>query len=370
MLIFWTILIAILTAVACSICGVYLVVKRETFLSEGLSHAVLPGILVAFLVFQDRTSPWLIITAGLSGLVMVWLVQLITNTKLVEKDAALGIVFSGLFSIGVILSRLNLKNVHFHADCIIDGNLEYAPLKGLSIGGYYLGPQAFVTLLTINLLLIGFVGLFYKEMKLNSFDQSTSKLLGFRPNLLHTAWLAIVSITCVAAFEIAGTILVVALIIAPPTAANLLVNRLSQMLVVSALLGAFAAIIGVAVGLQLDIAASGPIAATSGFLFLLIVLVAPKRGIISRWQQRAGQRARLLETLVLTLTESKPIHQLAIVTNIQCPPQQVQRAISRCRNRGLVQLDAEQMVSITNKGSALIELRSNARDQTVSLKGQ
>ena len=89
-LVLWTLLIAITTAVACSLCGVYLVVKHESMVAEALSHAVLPGIIVAFVIFQDRSSPWLIISAGLSGLLMVWLVQTIRNTRLVDGDAASG----------------------------------------------------------------------------------------------------------------------------------------------------------------------------------------------------------------------------------------------------------------------------------------
>ena len=93
-LIAWTLVIGIVTAVACALCGVFLVVKRESFISEGLSHAVLPGIILAFAIFRDRSSPWLVISAGLSGLIMVWLVQAISLTRRVDKDAALGIVES------------------------------------------------------------------------------------------------------------------------------------------------------------------------------------------------------------------------------------------------------------------------------------
>ncbi len=298
-LLFWTFAIAILTAVACSLAGVLLVAKRESFISEGLSHAVLPGIILAFLVFRDRSSPLLIISAGVSGLVMVWLVQAIVRTGRIHQDAALGIVFSGMFSVGIIASSLKLKNVHFHAHCIIDGNLAFAALESCDVGGVYLGPKAFVSMLVCLILLVVFICVFFKELKLMAFDETSSRMFGFRPGLLHTVWLAIVSIVAVAAFETAGTILVVALMIAPPAAANLMTNRLSTMFVVSGIIGAVAAGCGVALSWPMAIAPAGPIASMAGLVFLLVVFFAPSHGLVSQWRTRRHLRARLLEFLKL-----------------------------------------------------------------------
>ncbi|MFK7767106.1 MAG: metal ABC transporter permease [Mariniblastus sp.] len=296
-LLLWTFAIAILTAVACSLAGVLLVVKREAFISEGLSHAVLPGIILAYLFFQDRNSLWLIVSAGLSGLIMVWLAQAIMRTGRVNQDAALGIVFSGMFSVGIIASSMKLKNIHFHAHCIIDGNLAFAAIKPFEIGGVYLGPKAFVSMAFCLALLIGFITIFFKELKLMAFDEPTSHMLGFRPKVIHTLWLAIVSIISVAAFETAGTILVVALMIAPPAAANLLTTRLSTMFVISGLIGALTAIGGVALSMPLEISPAGPISSAAGFLFLIVVFLAPATGILSQWRSRSLQRRKLLEAL-------------------------------------------------------------------------
>ena len=296
-LLLWTFVIAILTAIACSLAGVMLVVKREAFISEGLSHAVLPGIILAFLVFQDRSSPLLIISAGLSGLLMVWLVQAIVLTGRVKQDAALGIVFSGMFSVGIITSSLKLKNVHFHANSIIDGNLAFAAIDHFELGGYDLGPKAFVCMLACVVGLLGFIALFFKELKLMAFDQCAAHMSGFRPKMLHTVWLAIVSITAVAAFETAGTILVVAMMIAPPAAANLLTQRLSTMFLISAILATVAAASGVAISQALSISPAGPIASMSGLTFLLIVCFASKYGLVSQWRTRTVQKKMLLNQL-------------------------------------------------------------------------
>ena len=292
----WTYIIAVLTAIACSLAGVLLVVKREALVSEGLSHAVLPGVVLAFLIFRDRSSPLLILAAGLSGLLMVWLVQWIAKTGRVKQDAALGIVFSGMFSIGILATSLKLKNVHFHPDCIIDGNLAFAALEDCNWFGVYLGPRAFVSMLLCVVGLTGFISLFFKELKLMAFDETASRLFDFHPRLLHTVWLTIVSIVAVAAFETAGTILVVALMIAPAAAANLLSQRLGKMFILSAILGTISAIAGVTLGQQLNISPAGPIASIAGFVFLIIVFFAPRRGLIS--QRLAQKRARNVLSLI------------------------------------------------------------------------
>ncbi len=295
----WTHIIAILTAIACSLAGVLLVVKREAMVSEGLSHAVLPGIVLAFLIFRDRSSPFLILAAGLSGLLMVWLVQWIAKTGRVKQDAALGIVFSGMFSVGILASSLNLKEIHFHAHCIIDGNLAFAALEDCHWFGVYLGPRAFVSMLLCVAGLIGFITVFFKELKLMAFDETSSQLFGYRPRLLHTIWLAIVSIVAVAAFEVAGTILVVALMIAPAAAANLLSQRLGKMFLLSGLLGTCSAILGVVLSQQLSISPAGPIASMAGLTFLVVVFFAPRRGLISRWISTRRRRDVLLMMLKL-----------------------------------------------------------------------
>lgn len=276
-LIFWTFAIAVVTALACGLCGVMLVVKREAFVAEGLSHAVLPGIIFAYLLIPDRSSPWLVIAAGLSGLLMVWLVQAITSTRLVDRDAALGIVFSGLFSIGIIASNLKLKNIHFHAHCIIDGNLSLAVLKPFHLGELYVGPRAFVTMALLLLVLVLFIFIFFKELKLMAFDETTARSFGFRPGWMHSVWLALVSMTAVAAFETAGTVLVVALMITPAATVSLLTKKLSAMFWLAGFLSAASAVLGVMLALALDISAAGPISSVAGFIFLGLALAVGKR---------------------------------------------------------------------------------------------
>lgn len=299
MIIFWTLAIAAVTALACALCGVFLVVKREALVAEGLSHAVLPGIVVAFVLLRDRSSPLLIAGAALMGLLMVLAVQALKRTRLVEGDASLGIVFAAMFSGGIILSKLELRNTHFHAHCIIDGNLALAPLNTISLGWFGDVPQAFVVMLAVLVMLIAFIAIFYKEFKIMLFDETLARGFGFRPAFMHVAWLGLVSITTVAAFETAGSILVVALMITPPAAAWLLTKRLDLLIVLSCIMGLLSAVGGFGLGMLLDVSPTGPMSAVAGALFLAALCFAPGRGLLARWFRRRSQRQTLYRHLIL-----------------------------------------------------------------------
>ncbi|MEL6105864.1 MAG: metal ABC transporter permease [Planctomycetota bacterium] len=344
---FWTLCIAVVTAVACSLCGTLLVVRREAFVSEGLSHAVLPGIVIAFVIFRDRGTPGLIAAAAASGMLMVWLVQLLCRSGRVDQDAALGIVFSSLFSFGVVLSNLELRNVHFHADCIIDGNLAAAPLKAFELGDAYLGPTAFVSMSVILLVLVAFLWVFFQPLKLAAFDSSLANLTGLRPGLLQTFWLTLVSVTAVAAFETAGTVLVVALMVTPAATANLFTHSLGRMFWVSAAIGAACSAAGVLLANWLRISPAGPIAVTLGVCFLASVLVAPRVGFLAQLRLRAKQRRQCLQNLTLQLvskatsdvgTEAVLIGE--IVKQIAAPAAHVEAAVKRCIAQGWVAIES------------------------------
>ncbi|MCP4815590.1 MAG: metal ABC transporter permease [Planctomycetaceae bacterium] len=362
-LVFWTLAIALITAVTCALCGTYLVVKKEALVSEGISHAVLPGIIVGYLVFQDRSSPLLILSAAATGLLMVGLVQLIKRTRLVDGDASLGIVFSAMFSGGVILASQNLRNVHFHAQCIIDGNLATAALKTVQWGDVDLGPQAFWVMALTLALVLTFILAFYKELKLMAFDESLARSMGFRPVLMHLVWLGLVSITTVSAFEAAGSILVVALMIAPPAAAYLLTKNLFPMLTWSVVIAVASSVVGVYAGYHLDISPTGPIALAAGLFFLGVALFAPGQGIYSRWQLRRQQKSYVFEKLLLVQLAGKTDHAAAAETprspealyrQVAWSRRQFEAALGRCLERKWILRQGQQYL-ITQDGRVHVE---------------
>jgi len=281
---------AVVVAVACALPGVFLVLRRMALMSDAISHSILLGIVLAFFVVQDLASPLLIIAATLTGVLTISLVELLNKTGLVREDAAIGLVFPALFSIGVILISRYAGDVHLDTDAVLRGELALVPFDRFSLFGLDFGPRALALMLGILVLNILFITMFYKELKLATFDAALAAVLGFSPGLIHYGLMTIVSVTAVGAFDAVGSILVVALMVAPPAAAYLLTDRLSRMILLSAVIGAASAISGFWLADFLDASIAGCMATMSGVAFGITFLIAPHRGIVVIACRRGRQR--------------------------------------------------------------------------------
>ena len=291
-------LIAATVAAACALPGVFLVLRRMAMISDAISHAILFGIALAFLVVQSVHSPLLILGAALTGVLTVALSEWLRNTRLIKQDAAIGLAFPLLFSIGVILLNRYASNVHIDIDVVLLGELAFAPFNRLIIGGVNIAPLSLAVMGGILLLNVFFIGAFYKELKLSTFDPALAAALGFAPVALHYALMALVSITAVGAFDAVGAILVVALMIAPPATAYLLTDRLPGMILLSVGVGILSAICGFYFALWLDASISGAMALAAGFFFLLAFLLAPDKGMLAALVRNARNRWAFAETML------------------------------------------------------------------------
>jgi manganese/zinc/iron transport system permease protein len=291
-------LIAAVVAVACALPGVFLVLRRMALMSDAISHAILLGIVLAFFVTKDISSPFLVIAATLTGVLTVSLVELLNRTRLVHEDAAIGLVFPVLFSIGVILISRFAGDVHLDTDAVLLGELAFAPFTRFVVLGHDLGPRSLYMMGGILLLNMVFILLFYKELKLATFDAGLAAALGFSPALIHYSLMTLVSVTAVGAFDAVGSILVVALMIAPPAAAYLLTDRLPRMIGLSALIGIASAISGYWLARALDASIAGSMATMAGVYFALVFLLAPERGLIAIARRRGRQRWEFAQTML------------------------------------------------------------------------
>ncbi len=282
-------LVALVVAVACALPGVFLVLRGNAMLSDAISHTILFGIVVGYFLTGTTDSPLLFVGAVLTGVLTVSLVELLSRTRLVQQDTAIGLVFPVLFSIAVILITRYAGNVHLDTDAVVKGELAFAPFDRTTLLGIDM-PRALAVGSGTLLLNALFIGLCYKELKLATFDAGLAATLGLLPALLHYALMTVVSVTAVAAFDAVGSILVIALIIAPPAAAYLLTNRLSHMIGVSTLLAAVSAISGYWVAYWLDTTIAGAIAMMTGVVFGLAWLFAPQRGLLTTLRRRTQQR--------------------------------------------------------------------------------
>ncbi len=291
--------IAVLVAVSCALPGTFLVLRRMAMMSDAISHSILLGIVLAFFATGDLTSPFLVAAAAATGVMTVSLVELLNRTGLVREDAAIGLTFPALFSAGVILVARYAGSIHLDTDSVLLGELAFAPFNRFVVLGYDIGPRALYMMAGIMSLNILFIALFFKELKIATFDPGLAAVLGFSPGLLHYATMALVSLTAVGSFDAVGSILVVALMIAPPATAYLLVDRLSLMLLLSALLGAAAAVSGYWVAHALDASIAGSMASVCGLLFGAAYLAAPRQGLIPAMLRRARQRLEFAQRMLL-----------------------------------------------------------------------
>jgi manganese/zinc/iron transport system permease protein len=291
-------LVAIVVAVACALVGVFLVLRQMAMMSDAITHSILPGIVVAFFLTQSLSSPFLIIGAAATGVLTVSLVELLGRTRLIREDAAIGIVFPALFSIGVIMIARFARGVHLDLDVVLLGELAFVPFDRMVLFGVDLGPEALVTMSAILVINLLFITLLFKELKLATFDAGLAAALGFSPTLIHYGLMSLVSVTAVGAFDAVGAILVVALIVGPPATAYLLTDRLWLMLVLSGGIGAFVAVSGYWMARILDASIAGSMATMTGVVFVVAYLLAPDRGLFALALRRRRQRWEFAGTML------------------------------------------------------------------------
>jgi manganese/zinc/iron transport system permease protein len=284
-------LIAVVVALSCALPGVFLVLRRMAMLSDAISHAILPGIVVAFFLTQDLSSPFLIFGAAVAGVLTVALVEVLRRTGLLKEDAAIGIVFPALFSVGVLLIARYAGDVHLDVDAVLLGELAFAPFDRIALAGVDLGPRSLLVMGGILGMNVLFLSVFFKELKLSTFDAALAASLGFAPGLLQYALMTVVSITMVGAFDAVGSILVVALMVAPPAAAYLLTDDLRKMVLLSGAGAVISALGGYWMARGLDVSIAGSMATISGLWFVVVLMLAPERGVVFRMRQRTRQRA-------------------------------------------------------------------------------
>jgi len=272
-------LLASLSGIACTLPGTILVTRGTALLSDAISHAVLLGIAVMFLVVHSLDSFWLIVGASAAGIVSVLIVEKIIAWHYLKKDAAIGITFPLFFSLGVILISCYARNVHLDIDMVLLGELAFAPFNRWYVHGLDVGPWALWTLLTTIFFMGLMLTIWYKEWQLTVFDQQAAYLLGCSPKLLHYLLVTMTSITAVTAFNIVGSLMVIALMIIPPATAYLFSTRFSEMIFLSIGFSLASAWSGYALAIFLNASIAGCIAMAAGCLFCAALLITKDKRI-------------------------------------------------------------------------------------------
>ena len=225
---------------------------------------------------------------------MVLIAELLVGK--LQSDAAMGVTFTWLFAIGIILVTKFTGQVDLDVDCVLYGEILTAPFFTLDIGSVNLGPRA-VWLVGFTLLVnLCFIVLGYKQLKVCAFDPGLAASMGINVALWHYLLMGFVSLTTVASFESVGAILVVAMMIVPPNTAYLLTDRLSHMLMLSVLFGVLSSVGGYWLASAVDGSIAGAMAVVSGGMFVVVALFSPRHGVVFRAMAQRGLRARTLDS--------------------------------------------------------------------------
>ena len=447
-------IIGSLIAISGALLGTFLLLRGMSLTSDAISHTVLLGIVVAFLVMTgllnqepDLASPWLIIGAALGGVATVVLTEAIYRSGLVKQDAALGLAFPLLFALAVILISRFVQDVHMDEDAVFIGEIgvawadtnshclgncetvtitlddsraeisrqctncreeaisprdegavfvercdncgEYSPAQAWQAGFIdeepilVFWPKSITVMSLIMLLSIIFVVVFFKELKLSTFDPALAAALGFRPTVMHYSLMVIVSLVAVGAFEAVGSILVIAFFIIPPAAAYLLTDNLSRMLVYSSIMGAAGAYFGYDLArgsffglFQVDSvlallnrlfnlglleewnsSISASMVLMMFFFFFMCWILSPKYGLVSTMLRRRTQQQSFDNQVVLahinnhegTITEQEELEVETLYHHFRWSPRKTKRLVSNLQSRNLVHIQAN-IVRLTSKG--------------------
>ena len=360
-------LIAIIISVACTLPGVFLVLRKMSMMTDSITHTILLGIVLAFFAVKDMSSPILIIGAALMGVITVWLTEMIVSTKIVSEDSAIGLIFPLLFSIAIILITKYAGSTHLCTDSVLLGELAFAPFDRMVINGCDIGAKSIYTggiLLIINLLL---VVVFYKELKIATFDPVLAGVMGISPLIIHYGLMTMVSLTTVVSFESVGSILVIAFMIGPPITAYLLTDDLKKMIMLSMLFGTLSAISGYQLAYMFDVSIAGSMAIMVGVIFGITFICAPRRGIISILLKRRRQKREFSEITVLmhiynhqnTKEESIENGVATIYEHLYWERSKLDKMLENLISRGNIVISNE-VLKLTNKGKEfLIDAANN-----------
>lgn len=263
-----TVLLAVVTAVACALPGVFIVLRKNSMLVDAISHAVLPGIVAGYFFSRSLDSPLLAAGAAVAGLLVVAGSEYLSRTGLIAGDAPQGLIFPALFSAGVILVSLEFQNVHLDEHTVLAGDFNLAAFHHIHIGGVSIGPGYLYLMLAVLVINALFLALTYRRLESTTFDAEFARSVGIRAGLLNTIFMFLVSFTITSAFHAAGAILVIALIVAPAASALLLTNRLPRVIALTVVIAVLSALAGFWLAYFLDAATSAGMALFCGLVFL------------------------------------------------------------------------------------------------------
>lgn len=281
----WIMLMGFFVATACGLVGNYLMLRRMALVGDAISHSVLPGLVIAYLLAGTRHSTVMFLGALVAGVLTTVLIEVIHKKSRVKQDAAIGITFSSLFAIGVILVSQYASKVDLDQECVLYGEIGSIPLDMpyVQLGSLVLGPPTLVRMAVVAIIVAALIVIFYKELLVSSFDAGLAFALGINATFVHYSLMSMLSVVVVSAFESVGAILVIAMLILPGATASLLSRRLPTILLLTVVHAALCSVLGVHFALWLDCSIAGAMVVMGTALFVFAWVFSPTQGLLRRW---------------------------------------------------------------------------------------
>lgn len=272
-------IVLILTSISCSLLGIFLILRKLSMMTDAISHSVLLGIVLAFFLVRDLDSPLLIIGASLMGLVTVFLIESIGKLKLAKLDDATAIVYPLLFSIAVILISKFFRNVHLDTDIVMMGEVIFSSMIRTQIFGIEMSKSILEAALSL-ICVIAFIGIFYRKLKIGSFDEEFASLVGISTGLIFYSLMTITSFVAVTSFNNVGAIIVISFFIGPAAIALLFARSLREAFLLATLASVINPSLGFFLAIRLNVSITGMIATINMASYLALIII--KKYILDR----------------------------------------------------------------------------------------
>jgi manganese/zinc/iron transport system permease protein len=285
---FWIVAMGFLVTAACGLVGCYLILRRMALVGDAISHSILPGIAIAFILSNSRGTTAMLLGAVAAGVITTVLIELIHKNSRVKQDAAIGIAFTTLFAIGVILISVFASRVDLDQECVLYGEIAFVPLEPITeIGSWSIAPEPVTRMALVMLVVLALIVVFYKELLVSSFDPGLSFSLGINATVMHYSLMSVLSVVVVSAFESVGAILVIAMLILPGATASMLWQRLPGIMCLAIVHALLSSVLGLHLAMWLDCSIAAAMVVMGGLLFAVAWCFSPTQGFLSRWRAKA-----------------------------------------------------------------------------------
>ena len=278
----WVTGMGVMVAWACGLVGCFLILRRMAMVGDAVSHTILPGLVVAFLVSGSRGGWVMFVGAVVAGVFTIWLIELVHSRSLIKQDAAIGICFSALFAFGVLLVSRYADQVDLDQDCVLYGEIGqiyWSP----TIAGI---PEPALSMAIILVVVVLLLAAFYRPLVVSTFDPGLARSLGIRTSHYHYGLMTVLALVVVAAFKAVGAVMVVAMLIVPGSTAYLLAKRLPMMLGLTLVHGLLSSVMGFHLGQWLNCSTGAAMVTAGILLFFFAWLTTRIRVMVHRRASR------------------------------------------------------------------------------------